>query len=228
MITNDPIELIVERNQFYRRMYLLALGVFGLSIGVLAALVWVLVYVVKNPTEPIYFATDEVGRLIKVQPVSQPNMSNDDVTRWAINVAQAAFSYDYVNYRAQLQGAQKYFTNYGWTQYMKALVSNNNLVALTKRSMIFSATVVDKPKIVAQGLLGGAYAWKFQMPMLVTYWLPPYNDKSRFANALEVTLIVQRQSILQSDHGLGVLQIIGNMAVTPQTPQQSISASPTG
>jgi hypothetical protein len=95
--------------------------------------------------------------------------------------------------------------------------------------MIQTAVPVVKPTMLAKGMLGGAYAWKFKMPMLVTYWMPPYNDQSKFSNALEVTIIVQRQPILQSDHGLGVLQIIGSMAPPPPEGAQSgISATTTG
>jgi hypothetical protein len=155
-------------------------------------------------------------------------MSTDDVEAWAMKVAKDTFSYNYVNYRMQLQRVSQYYTSYGWRNYMTALQGSNNLVALTKRQIIQTAVPVAKPIVLAQGILGGAYAWKFKMPMLVTYWLPPYDDQSKFANALEVTMIVQRQPILQSDNGLGVLQMIGSMAPPPESTQGSISATPNG
>lgn len=215
MSMTTGLAMVFERNAFYRRQYFLALMGFFFTLLVNGVLLVVLAYVIKHPTAPVYFAADEVGRLIRVVPVDQPNMSTDEVEAWAVKVATDTFSYNYVNYRDQLQSVQRYYTNYGWTQYMKALQSSNNLVALTQRQMIQTAVPVEKPQVLAEGILGGAYAWKFKMPMLVTYWLPPYDDQSRFSNALEVTMIVQRQPILQSDHGLGVLQMIGSMAPPP-------------
>lgn len=229
MSMSTGLEMVFERNAFYRHQYFLALLAFVLSMIANIVLICVLAYVIRHPTAPIYFAADEVGRLIQVVPVDQPNMSDDDVEAWAMKVASETYSYNYVNYRTQLQEVQRYYTTYGWGQYMKALQSSNNLVALTNRQMIQTAVPVVKPTMLAKGMLGGAYAWKFKMPMLVTYWMPPYNDQSKFSNALEVTIIVQRQPILQSDHGLGVLQIIGSMAPPPPEGAQSgISATTTG
>lgn len=227
-MTKDTLLLIFERNNFYRRQYLLAMAAFGISIAVILVLLGVLAYVIRNPTEPLYFATDNVGRLINVIPVTQPNMSTDDAAQWAVKAVERTYSYDYVNYRSQLQRAEKYFTSYGWRRYMSALKSTNNLVALTQRKMIFEAKVVNSPKVTAQGLLSGAYAWKFEMPVLVTYWLPPYDDKSKFSNALNVSVIVQRQPILQSADGVGIVQMVATFASVPPTQNSSISDVPSG
>lgn len=228
MKNDDALLMIFERNYFYRRQYLLALGAFGMALLVLVVLFFVLIYVVRNPTAPLYFATDNVGRLIKVVPVTQPNMSTEDMTRWAINAVEKTYSYDYVNYRRQLQSAQKYFTTYGWTKYMSALKTSNNLIALTNRKLVIRAKVVGPPKLIVAGLLGGSYAWKFEMPVLVTNWLPPYDAQSKFTNALTVTVIVQRMPILQSSDGVGIVQLVAGMATAPQASGSSMSSAPSG
>ena len=227
MNTKDALVVVFSRNIFYKRLHYLALATFALSILVIAILADVLYFLVKNPPHPLYFATDSVGRLVPIIPVDRPNMSTDDVTAWAIEAVQNAYSYDFVNYRSQLQSAQKYFTNFGWSNYMKALTASNNLPALSARRQIVLAQVVPPAKIVAQGILGGAYAWKFQMQVLMTYWEPPYDDKSKNVNALNVSVIVQRQEVLKSYKGLGVVQLIASMATSPQGQPQQISATPT-
>lgn len=227
MAEHDALLLVFTRNRYYRRQYFLALGAFALSLLVIIILMGVFVFIKRNPTHPLYFATDSVGRLIQVVPVNQPNMSVDDVTNWVVEAVETTYSYDYVNFHYQLQSAQKYFTNYGWSNYIKALNASNNIVALRERRMIVITKVVDTPKILAQGILSGAYAWKFEMPILETYWLPPYDDKSKFTNPLTVTLIVQRQPILQSYKGIGIVQIIGAMAAGSNQPQE-LSNTPSG
>lgn len=227
MEDKDALVVIFSRNAFYKRIHYLALAAFGLCIFVIFFLIWSCFYLLRNPTHPLFFATDNVGRLIKIVPINTPNMSTDDVTQWTIDAVQNAFSYDFINYRAQLQGAQRYFTTYGWGKYISALTASNNIVALTQRKIIAIAQVVDKPKILAQGILGGAYAWKFQMPILVTYYLPPYDDKSKFSNPLQVTVIVQRESVLQGYRGLGIVQLISNIASQATQPQE-ISGTETG
>jgi intracellular multiplication protein IcmL len=124
---------------------------------------------------------------------------------------QAAYSFDYLNYRSQMQNAQKYFTSYGWTTYVRALRLSGNLSAVTDAKRIAMARVVEAPKLLAEGLLGGSYAWKFQMPVLVTYFEPPYTDQTSFASAIKVTVLVQRQPPLQGYQGLGIMQFIAEM-----------------
>lgn len=227
METNDALALVFSRNAFYRRMHFLVLAALLLALIVIGVLLTVFIYLIRSPNRTIYFATDNVSRLIQNVPVSTPNMSTDEVINWTIAAVEKAYSYDYVNYRTQIQNSQKYFTNYGWTKYMEALKASNNLVALTTRKMVAIARVVDQPKIIAQGILGGAYAWKFEIPVLVNYMLPPYDDKNKFANALVVSVIVQRQPALQSYKGLGIVQLIGSMANTTSTAPREISRTGT-
>lgn len=228
MAADDALIAVFSRNAFYKRLHYLALGAFALSLLVIGFLTWMLIYMLSHPVRPLYFAVDEIGRLIDVVPVSKPNMTTQEASNFALDAIISAFSMDYVNYRSQLQGAQKYFTTYGWSKYMGALKSNNNLLALTQRRQIVNVQIVGQPKLITQGLLAGAYAWKFEMPMLATYWEPPYDDRSKYSNALIVTIIIQRQPILQSYKGVGVVQIIARMANTPITRPQEISSTPTG
>jgi intracellular multiplication protein IcmL len=218
MDSNDALQMIFERNQFYRRQCMLALGAFGMALLVICALIFVLIFVIRNPIAPLYFATDNVGRLIKVVPVSEPNMSPEEVSKWVTHAVEAANTYDYVNYRTQLQSAQKYFTPYGWLNYMNGLRASNNLIGVTKRRLIVQAQVVDVPKMVAHGTIAGAYGWQYELNLLVVFRQPPYDDKSSFSNTYNVTLIIKRLPILQSSDGLGILQMVSTaLDATPQS-----------
>lgn len=220
METKDALVLVFSRNAFYKRLHYLVLGAFALSLCVIVFLIVMLLYLLRNPTHPIYFATDNVGRLIQIIPVTKPNMSTEDVTTWTIDAVEAVNSYDYINFRAQLQDAEKYFTTYGWTRYMAALRSSNNLLALTKRKQVIIAQVIGQPKILAQGILSGAFAWKYQMQLLITYSEAPYDNKSKFSNSLMATVIVQRQPPLQGYKGLGIVQLTEEFASTTNQPQE--------
>jgi len=218
MDTKDALVLVLTRNAFYKRLYYLILSVFLLSLLVIGILIGMLTFLIRHPIQPLYFVADHIGRLMPTVPVSEPNMTTAEVVAWTIEAIQSAYSYNYVNYRAQLQNAQKYFTNYGWQEYMKALTASNNLNGVAQRKMVVLATVIDQPKLDIAGILGGAYAWRFEMPMLVTYLLPPYDGSNQFSNPLQVSVIVQRRPALQSYKGLGIVQIIGSMASAPVNP----------
>jgi len=214
-MTQDAMQAVITRNAFYRRLHYYALAVFAVAIVVIGILIGMLCYISGNYHHPLYFATDNVGRLIKIIPVSQPNMSEEDMFDWAVEAVQSAYSYDYLNYNGQLQRAQKYFTTYGWSKYMTALTASNNLLGIKQYKMVAIATVVGKPTVLQRGLVGGAYAWQLKMPLLVTYLQPPYDDTGRYSNSIEITVIVQRQHVLQSYKGLAILQIIGEVAKAP-------------
>jgi intracellular multiplication protein IcmL len=208
MKNEDAITDVLLRNQFYRRQFHLALGAFVVALILIGCLIFFLVNVVRYRVQPLYFATDSVGRLIQVLPVSTPNMSLEDTAKWAVNAVEKATSYDYINYRLQMQSAEKYFVPYGWKEWMKAIQKTGNLLALNKRQMIFIGKVQGQPKLINEGVLAGAYAWKFEMPLYITYMQPPYDEASSFTNALVANVIVQRQTILQSTDGLGIVQLL--------------------
>jgi intracellular multiplication protein IcmL len=235
MYPNDALVLTFSRNVFYRRLHFLALAALALNIIVIGALVWTLVYLLKNPVKPLYFATDDVSRLVKIVPVTEPNMSLEEVTNWVSEAVEAAYSYDFTNYREQLQNAQKYFTTYGWSEYMKALSLSGNLRSLSIRKQIVQAQVINLPNNPIRKIMEGnlssdqrQYAWKFELPVLITYSMPPYDGSNQFQNALTVTVLVRRLPILQGYMGLGVEQMVSAMATTAvANPVQTISNTAT-
>lgn len=222
--SEDALRKVFLRNQFYRSKFYFVLGIYVLTIMVIIILASALIYLIKHPTRPLYFVTDQVGRLIQDLPLNAPNMSTDEVAKWAVEAVETAYSYDYVNYRRQLQNAQKYFVDYGWRSYMNGLKASNNLIALNQRKMVIIGKIATAPKLITEGILGDAYAWKFEIPLLVTYMVPPFDAKSSFQNPLLITVVIQRQSLLNSLKGIGIVQMIGNLLLTPQT--GNLSAPP--
>jgi intracellular multiplication protein IcmL len=212
---DDALLMVSIRNTFYRSKFHVMLAVFLFGLLAIVTLSLMLSYIIKHPPRPLYFATDDAGRFIMDIPLQQPNMTTAEVSTWVVNAVQAAYSYDFMNYHAQLQDAQKYFTDYGWRSYMKGLEASNNLLALTNRKQVSIAHVIGQPKLLVEGPLGKAriYGWKFQMQLLATYLMPPkYDDSNKFSNPLIVTVIVERQNILSSFEGLGIVQMVAALA----------------
>ncbi len=211
--TTNALTLIFLRQVFYLHQLRLVLGAVLLNLLLILILLGMLVYFLKHPVQPIYFTTDKVGRLMVEPPLNEPNFSLNDVSAWTVNAVQTSYSYDFMNYRAQLQSSEKYYTDFGWRQYMKGLQQSGNLLALVEHKMVVAAKVVGPPKLLIQGILGNRYAWKFSMPVLVTYYEFPYDEKSKFSNPLMVTVVVERQKLSDSDNGLGIVQIIATLAI---------------
>ncbi|MDX1900928.1 MAG: DotI/IcmL/TraM family protein [Gammaproteobacteria bacterium] len=205
---DDALLNVFLRNMNYQaRMYFVFFLWLFTLVGI-CILSGIVTYLVKHPTQPIYFPADQAGRLIKEISVHDANLSDDAVASWAIQAVQSAYSYDFVNYHAQLQKAQRYFFESGWREYMRGLEQSNNLLGLTERKMIIIAKVVDKPVLKKRGYLpNGTLAWSFAVHVLITTYTPPYGVSTKSENPWIVNLVIARQSILENSDGLGILQM---------------------
>ena len=157
-----------------------------------------------HPPAPKYFATSINGRITPLFPLNEPNQSDSAVLQWANQAAIAAFTYNFVNYRTELQASSGFFTSDGWDQFLSALQQSNNLDAVKAKKLIVSAVATRAPIILQKGLLNGNYAWRVQMPLLVTY-----QSASEFSQQNNVvTMLITRVSTLNSPRGIGISQFV--------------------
>lgn len=203
-MVENALEVIKLRNEFYKdnqRRILLALIV---AIGVSFMLGSLLFYIITHPPAPKYFATSINGRITPLYALDQPNQSDSAVLQWANQAAIAAFTYNFVNYREELQASSGFFTPEGWDQFLTALQQSNNLDAVKAKKLIVSAVATRAPIILQKGLLNGIYAWRVQMPILVTY-----QSASEFSQQNNVvTMLITRISTLNSPRGIGISQFV--------------------
>ncbi len=202
--SDDQLIAVNIRNQFYkdnaRRVLMLMMLSFAINIG----LVSVLYYMVSNPPQPKYFATSINGRITPLFPLDEPNQSDAAVLQWATQAAIASFSYNFVNYRTELQAASEFFTPKGWTQFMNALKESNNLEAVRAKKLIVSAVAKGAPIILRKGILSGRYAWRIQLPLLITY-----QSASEYSQTEDVVrMTIMRVSTLNSPRGIGIAQFV--------------------
>src|SRR5580704_16000336 len=104
-MADDAVEIVNLRRSFQRDSHRLVL--LGLLISVIlnAILVISFGYIVTHPPSPQYFATTINGRITPLVPLDQPNMPPSTLLQWANAAAIAAYTYNFVNYRQELQSA---------------------------------------------------------------------------------------------------------------------------
>lgn len=205
-IREGGAEFVRFRNDFYKDEYrnksaILRYGAGALLASVLlnGAMGWALVH-----KSPVYFAATNDGRILPLVPLSHPAASDRAVVSWATNVATAAYSYDFVNWRSALSGISPEFTKEGFASFIGSLKASGNLKLVSDNRMVASAVPTEAGVIVAKGLLKGVYVWKIQVPILVTYQAA----KSSVSQNLLVTLMVVRRSVLVHPKGLAVAQFL--------------------
>ncbi len=203
-MAEDALTLVTLRNNFYKdsqHKVMLSLMVAVVLNFVLASM---LVYMLTHPPAPRYFATSINGRITPLFPLTEPNQSDSAVLQWANQAAIASFTYNFVNYRDELQASSGFFTPEGWDQFLTALQQSNNLDAVKAKKLIVSAVATRAPIILQKGILNGNFSWRVQMPMLVTY-----QSASEFTQQNNVvTMLIIRVSTLNSPRGIGISQFV--------------------
>lgn len=203
-MAQDALAVVNLRNEFYRDNYRRVVSILLLSMFINLGLGAILFWMYTHPPEPKYFATSINGRITPLYPLNEPNQSDSAVLQWANLAAIASYTYNFVNYREELQSASEFFTAEGWDAFLKALQGSNNLNAVRAKKLIVSAVATRAPVILQKGVLGGRYSWQVQMPVLVTF-----QSASEFTQQTNVvTMLIRRVSTLNQPRGIGISQIV--------------------
>lgn len=203
-MSDDAIETVMLRNSFYRDNYRRVVTALLAMIVINFCLLGLLAWVKTHPPQPQYFATTNDGTILPLTPLDQPNLPKAAILTWATAAATAAYNYNYVDYRKQLQEAADYFTPEGWQQFLSQLSSSNNLNAVRTRRLVVSAVPTAAPVILTEGVINGRYRWRIELPILVTYQGAGYTTRQ----ALSVVMDIIRVPTLNNPRGIGVAQFV--------------------
>ena len=203
-MSDDALVAITLRRDFYRdnfrRCQVLCL--------ILAAALFFETMVIMNffnrPVTVQYFATDPQGRITKLQPLSQPVISQEAILSWANQAIVSAYTYNFVSYRGQLQKLSASFTPDGWMQFQDALTKTRNLQTVISQQLIATAVATGAPVIEDQRVIAGRYSWKISMPVLVKY----QSANKNYSQSLVVRVVIQRVPVYTNPKGVGIVQFI--------------------
>lgn len=201
-MADDALELVKLRNNFYRDNYRRLVGVLLLLIMINLGLIVAIAYLITHRPAPQYFATSADGRITPLYALNQPVVTSAELLQWANQAVTEAYSYSFVNYRKQLQDASQYFTAEGWNQYQEALKASRNLETVIAKKFVVTAAATGAPVITDQGIIQGRYAWRINIPLVVTY----ENTAERIQQPVVVTILVIRVSNLDIPKGIAIAQ----------------------
>lgn len=197
--------ITVNKNQFYRDNYRRAMIVLFFSILLSCLLAGILIYSVANPPESKYFVTRINGQVTPVLALDQPNQTESAILQWANQAAIAAFSYDWLTYRKELNAASEFFTPSGWTDFAQALQEPGGMLEkVTSKRLIVSAVATRAPIILDKGILNGIFTWRVQMPLLITF--QSASEFERQNNVVTMTIV--RVPTTNDPRGIGISQFL--------------------
>lgn len=203
-MVESGLKVIAARNKFYQdgahRLFIILLLSFLLNLLGL----YCIYYVYNHPPAPLYFPTSASGRISPLVPLDQPNMSDQEIKQWANLAIMAAYSYNFVNYRTELEAASEFFTGDGWNTFISALKSSNNLQAIINNKFVLSASATEAPIIEEKGVINGLYSWRVTMPIMVTYQSSTLYSQT----PLNISILISRESTLNAPKGIGIAQFV--------------------
>tara|TARA_B100001989_G_scaffold248137_1_gene221342 strand:+ start:3060 stop:3680 length:621 start_codon:yes stop_codon:yes gene_type:complete len=200
MDNQKAAELVFNRNFFYRDSYKRVMSIGLISIISNVILVLATAYAIINPAPAKFIVTSPDGRIIPVEPLSAAVKSTPQILAWANMAATKINSFDFVNYRQQLQEASNYFSADGWQDYKRQLVSSGNVKYVVENRLVVTSVATGAPVVDQQGLIKGVYSWRVTLPILVKY-----SGATITRNIPQtVTMLIQRVSINNNPQGIGI------------------------
>ena len=207
-MSNDAFETVINRQGFYKDNFHITVILLLVSI-VLNILMGAAVYQMSTyRPQPEYFATASDGRITPLYPLSQPVFSQSAILQWATQAAVKSYTYNFVNYRQQLQDASDSFTPAGWSRFKEALLASNNLKSLLALKLVATAVPTGTPIVQDTAVLDGRYAWKVQIPMLVTY----QSASTSIPQPVVITMVIIRVPTVNNPKGIAIEQFVAAVA----------------
>jgi len=214
----NAFELVRLRNYFYRDNYrrLIAIAVFLSALTVILA-AWAY-YLITHKPSPRYFATNVQGGIVPLHKLNTPGLKTSYVLSWAARGATKSFTFNYVQYRQQIEEAKNiYYTPQGGEQFAQQLTDSNDLKAVVAGKFIVTAQPSAAPSLIWQGVVPtgtykGRYGWQVDLPMVLNI----QNADNVNRRNIDIKMTIVRDSYLidykainlDGTKGIGIAQIL--------------------
>lgn len=163
-------------------------------------------YLGTRPVEFRYFVTSPSGSIREIEALNRPVQSTNEVLSWTTQVITKAYSISFANHQQQLADIRPSFTEPGWRGFEQALSRSGFIEKILSQQFVSSAVPEKAPVVIAEGMVDGAYGWRLQVPIIVTY----QSASSTTSQTVQVQVTVVRRPETENPKGLGIAQIVAN------------------
>lgn len=200
-------ERVVVRNMAVTVIHRRLLGLVVMS-ALLAVIVCVASFAIATrKVPPQYIQVQSDGSLLPVAPLSVANVDDAGIGAFALEAARAVNTYDYLNWRNQINSAQTYFTPDGWTRYKDELTRVGTMRAVEARKQIVTFSPSGPVRIASKGVgPDGLFTWDVELPSTISYVGHVQQGNSSSSNRQEgvVRLRIKRIPLALSDRGVAI------------------------
>lgn len=198
-----PLDTVITRNIFYRDGYrnLVKLAIIQ-GLVILVLIISLAITIAVSRPQDRFFATTSDGRLIRMIPLNESNMTDAAIISWAARAASDVMTFGFHDHQKRLQETSIYFTRRGWQSFTEALSRARIIEAVEANQQVVTAAPQRAPVIVQQGLVAGIYRWILEVPLVVTY----QSGTAQQSSNLTINMVIVRVSTLDNPAGVGIQQ----------------------
>src|SRR3990167_784184 len=197
------MEGFLNSNAFYKDHSQHIIFAIIFAVVILLCIVGILLYQVFHRPMPAFFAVEPNHNEMRLSPYDEPNLLPNTILTWASKAATAAYTFDFVNYRDEIDMTRPYFTENGWGDYLASVQSLLGTVIQNK--LFVNGVVAGTPVISNQGDYPGlGYVWRIQIPFLVTYQSANTTSQQNYM----VTITIVKIPTTINPQGIGIDQFV--------------------
>lgn len=199
------VEQVIAKNESLYSIYRKILGLVVIALIATALNIWSVMYFSAQKTPPRYIPVDVENRLIDLVPLNKANVSNGSASQLVLKAIKSVNTYDYINWKDQLQSAAVYFTPRGWSDYLTQFVATKTIDTVLAQRSIVNVEPTGSPTVVkSQVGSNGVYYWQIDVPVKVSYRSHVDSLSGVMEQSGVVTAYVIRVPTTQAPEGIAI------------------------
>jgi intracellular multiplication protein IcmL len=209
----NAVAAILAREHFANFRLFMVTRVAAALLGLLVFSLICAAVLLNKPARYTYVMTTSSGEILPMVPLHLPNKDDEFVLKWTVDAVTRLYSFDFANYRQQLQTAKEKLTAIGGKEFERSLDKSGNLRAVLGNRYVMTAVPTGPARITKKDIHQSLnrYAWKVEFPMLITYRSSARSrdGKPVVANQdLKMAVTVFRQPENLQVDGLGIRSMV--------------------
>lgn len=187
----------------FRRLVIILLLMIVLNAILICAVGYLYFSRPKDP-DRFYASNTYNGVVTPLYPLSSPVVKPTKLLNWAQKTVEAAYTFNFTNYRKVFTSLRKSFTDNGWKDYSNLLQDSRILNEVINKQLFMSAEVAQKPILINDGVVDGHYAWTVQVPIRVTYKFAKAANGEPIQQSFTVTVIIVRMPNIDNPEEIAI------------------------
>ena len=144
------------------------------------------------------------GEVFEVTALDRPNVSTKALLSWVTLAATSTFTFDFFNYKDQLDAIKDYFTADGFNNFTASLETTGTLKTIEEKKLILSAVAIGPAIVLTEEEIGNKRNWRIQVPLIVRYQSANVDE----TRTQIVETLVTQVSTEDAPKGIGIAQYI--------------------